>query len=118
MFQQQRRIDELNRTMLIAALVLSLAGMIVSNTVGWLRIVLSLLSGALLVLIVIRMTSRNFNKRNQENMKRIMEDHFTLEHEHHHQREQQADGGDAVELMYEPALEVFCTAAAYHQHPR
>jgi hypothetical protein len=26
MFQQQRRIDELNRTMLIAALVLSLAG--------------------------------------------------------------------------------------------
>ena len=69
MFQQQRRIDELNRTMLIAALVLSLAGMIVSNTVGWLRIVLSLLSGALLVLIVIRMTSRNFNKRNQENMK-------------------------------------------------
>jgi len=69
MFQQQRRIDELNRTMLIAALVLSLAGMIVSNTVGWLSIVLSLLSGALLVLIVIRMTSRNFNKRNQENMK-------------------------------------------------
>ncbi|MEA4914901.1 MAG: zinc ribbon domain-containing protein [Christensenella sp.] len=69
MFQQQRRIDELSRTMLIAALVLSLVGMIVSNTVGWLRIVLSLLSGALLVLIVIRMTSRNFNKRNQENMK-------------------------------------------------
>lgn len=70
MFQQQRRgIDELNRTMLIVAIALSLAGMIVSSTVGWLRVVLSLLSGALLVLIVIRMTSRDFNKRYQENMK-------------------------------------------------
>jgi len=70
MFQQQRRgIDELSRTMLIAALVLSIIGMIVSKSVGWLRIVLSLLSGALLVLIVIRMTSKNFNKRYQENMK-------------------------------------------------
>lgn len=70
MFQQQRRgIDELSRTMLIAALVLSVIGMIVSKSVGWLRIVLSLLSGALLVLIVIRMTSKNFNKRYQENMK-------------------------------------------------
>ena len=70
MFQQQRRgIDELSRTMLIAALVLSIIGMIVSKSVGWIRIVLSLLSGALLVLIVIRMTSKNFNKRYQENMK-------------------------------------------------
>ena len=70
MFQQQRRgLDELNRTMLIAALVLSIIGMIVSQSVGWLRMVLSLLSGALLVLIVIRMMSKNFNKRNQENMK-------------------------------------------------
>lgn len=70
MFQQQRRgIDELSRTMLIVALVLSIIGMIVSKSVGWLRIVLSLLSGALLVLIVIRMTSKNFNKRYQENMK-------------------------------------------------
>jgi RNase P subunit RPR2 len=70
MFQQQRRgIDELNRTMLIVAIALSLAGMIVSSTVGWLRVVLSLLSGALLVFIVIRMTSRDFNKRYQENMK-------------------------------------------------
>ena len=69
MFQQQRRgLDELNRTMLIAALVLSIIGMIVSQSVGWLRMVLSLLSGALLVLIVIRMMSKNFNKRNQENM--------------------------------------------------
>lgn len=70
MFQQQRRgLDELNRTMLIVALVLSIVGMIVSQSVGWLRVVLSLLSGALLVLIVIRMLSKNFNKRNQENMK-------------------------------------------------
>ena len=70
MFQQQRRgLDELNRTMLIAALVLSVIGMIVSGSVGWLRVGLSLLSGALLVLIVLRMMSKNFNKRNQENMK-------------------------------------------------
>ncbi len=70
MFQQQRRgIDELNRTMLIAALVLSVVGMIISNSVGWLRIVLSLLSGALLILIVLRMMSKNVSKRYQENLK-------------------------------------------------
>ena len=70
MFQQQRRgLDELNRTMLIVALVFSIIGMIVSRSVGWLRVVLSLLSGAMLVIIVIRMTSKNFNKRYQENMK-------------------------------------------------
>jgi len=70
MFQQMRRgIDELNRAMLIAALALSLIGMLVSRTVGWLRVVLSLLSGALLVLIILRMFSKNFNKRYQENMK-------------------------------------------------
>ena len=61
--------DQLSRTMLIAALVLSLLGMVVSNYVGWLRIVLSLFSGALLVLIILRMFSKDFNKRNQENMK-------------------------------------------------
>ena len=70
MFQQMRRgMDELSRTMLITALVLSIVGMVVSGTVGWLRIVLSLLSGALLVLIVLRMFSKDFNKRNQENMR-------------------------------------------------
>ena len=70
MFQQQRRgIDELGRTMLITALVLSVIGMIVSRSVGWLRVVTSLLSGALLVLIVLRMFSKDFNKRYQENMK-------------------------------------------------
>ena len=70
MFQQQRRgLDELSRTMLITALVLSLIGMIVSRSIGWLRIVMSLLSGALLVLIVLRMMSKDFNKRYQENMK-------------------------------------------------
>ncbi len=70
MFQQQRRgIDQLGRTMLIAALALSLIGMLVSRTAGWLRVVLSLLSGALLVLIVLRMMSKDFNKRYQENMK-------------------------------------------------
>ena len=70
MFQQMRRgMDELSRTMLITALVLSIVGMVVSGTVGWLRIVLSLLSGAPLVLIVLRMFSKDFNKRNQENMR-------------------------------------------------
>ena len=65
----RRGIDELSRTMLITALVLSIIGMFIPKTVGWLRIVLSLLSGALLVLIVLRMFSKDFNKRNQENMK-------------------------------------------------
>ncbi|MDP3446697.1 MAG: zinc ribbon domain-containing protein [Eubacteriales bacterium] len=65
----KRGIDELGRAMLIFALALSLIGMLVSGTVGWLRIVFSLLSGALLVLMVIRMMSKDFNKRYQENMK-------------------------------------------------
>lgn len=70
MFQQQRRgLDELGRTMLMIALVLSVIGMIVSRSVGWLRIVTSLLSGALLVLIVLRMFSKDVGKRYQENMK-------------------------------------------------
>jgi len=70
MFQQQRRgIDQLGRTMLITALVLSVIGMLVSRTVGWLRIATSLLSGVLLVLIVLRMFSKDVNKRYQENMK-------------------------------------------------
>jgi hypothetical protein len=70
MFQQMKRgIDQLGRAMLILALALSLIGMFVSGTTGWLRILLSLLSGALLVLIVLRMMSKDFNKRYQENMK-------------------------------------------------
>lgn len=70
MFQQQRRgLDEFNRAMLILALALSLIGMLVSKSAGWLRVVLSLLSAGLLVLIVLRITSKNFNKRYQENMK-------------------------------------------------
>jgi ribosomal protein L37AE/L43A len=70
MFQRMKRgIDELGRAMLILALVLSITGMLVSQTAGWLRAVLSLLSGALLVLMLIRMMSKDFNKRNQENMK-------------------------------------------------
>jgi hypothetical protein len=55
--------------MLITALVLSVIGMLVSRTVGWLRIATSLLSGVLLVLIVLRMFSKDVNKRYQENMK-------------------------------------------------
>jgi hypothetical protein len=64
MFQQMKRgIDELGRAMLIFALALSLIGMLVSGTVGWLRIVFSLLSGALLVLMVIRMMSKDWFRR-------------------------------------------------------
>lgn len=70
MFQQQQRgLDELNRAMLIAALVLSLLGMFFSKTGGVLRIVFTGLGAVLLVLMVVRMTSKNVSKRYQENMK-------------------------------------------------
>jgi hypothetical protein len=70
MFQRQNRsLDELNRAMLITALVLSLLGMFLSSVGGWPRIVFTGLGAAVLVLMVIRMTSRNTAKRYQENMK-------------------------------------------------
>jgi len=69
MFQQQQRgLDELNRAMLIAALALSLLGMFFSKS-GWPRVALAGLGAALLVLVVIRMVSKNAAKRYQENMK-------------------------------------------------
>jgi uncharacterized paraquat-inducible protein A len=69
MFQrQQRYLDELNRTMLITALVLSIIGMFFFEFGTWPRYVFSALAAALLILLVIRMTSRNQTKRNQENM--------------------------------------------------
>ncbi len=70
MFQQQKRgLDELNRALLIAALVISALGMFLSSVGGWPRIVCSALGAALLILMVVRMTSRNTAKRYQENMK-------------------------------------------------
>ena len=70
MFQQQNRgLDELNRAMLIAALVLSIIGMFLSSVGGWIRIVFTGLGAVLLVLMVVRMTSKNTAKRYQENLK-------------------------------------------------
>ncbi len=70
MFQQQNRgLDELNRTMLIAALVLSILGMFLSSVGGWPRILFTGLGAILLILMVFRMMSRNPAKRYQENLK-------------------------------------------------
>jgi len=70
MFQrQQRYLDELNRTMLITALVLMIIGMFFFQFGTWPRYVFSAISAALLVLLVLRMTSRNQAKRNQENLR-------------------------------------------------
>jgi hypothetical protein len=70
MFQrQQRYLDELNRTMLITALVLTMIGMFFFEFGTWPRYVFSAIAAALLILLVVRMTSRNQTKRNQENMR-------------------------------------------------
>ena len=69
MFQKQRYLDDLNRTMLITGLVLSIVGMLIFPYGTWPRYVLTALSAALLILMVLRMTSRNTAKRNQENMR-------------------------------------------------
>lgn len=69
MFQRQNRnLDELNRAMLISALVLSILGMFLSSVGGWPRIVFTGLGAAVLILMVVRMTSKNTAKRYQENM--------------------------------------------------
>ena len=67
--RQQRYLDELNRTMLITALVLTIIGMFFFEFGTWPRYVFSAISAALLILLVVRMTSRNQTKRNQENMR-------------------------------------------------
>ena len=70
MFQkQQRYLDELNRTMLISALVLTIIGMFFFEFGTWPRYVFSAVSAVLLILLVLRMTSRNQTKRNQENLR-------------------------------------------------
>ncbi len=55
--------------MLITALVLSIIGMFLSTLGGWPRYVFSGLGAALLILMVLRMTSRDTAKRYQENLK-------------------------------------------------
>lgn len=70
MFQNKPRyLDELNRTMLITALVLTIIDLFFFQFGTWPRYVLSAVSAALLILLVLRMTSRNQNARYQENMK-------------------------------------------------
>ena len=70
MFQQQQRgLDELNRAMMIAALILTILGMFFAQLGGWLRFVFTGLGAVLLILMVLRMTSKNTAKRYQENMK-------------------------------------------------
>ena len=69
MFQKQKYLDDLNRTMLITGLVLSIISMFVFQLGSWPRYLFTALSAALLVLMVLRMTSRNTAKRNQENMR-------------------------------------------------
>ena len=70
MFQnKQRYLDELNRAMLITALVLTIIDLFFFQFGTWPRYVLSAVSAALLILLVLRMTSRNQNARYRENMK-------------------------------------------------
>lgn len=70
MFQnKQRYLDELNRAMLITALVLTIIDLFFFQFGTWPRYVLSAVSATLLILLVLRMTSRNQNARYRENMK-------------------------------------------------
>lgn len=70
MFQNRPRyLDELNRTMLITGVVLSLVGTLAFQYGTWPRYLCSGVAVVLLVLLVVRMTSRNQSARYQENMK-------------------------------------------------
>ena len=70
MFQQQQRgLDELNRAMMITALILTILGMFFAQLGGWLRFAFTGIAAVLLILMVLRMTSKNTAKRYQENMK-------------------------------------------------
>ncbi len=70
MFQrQQKYLDDLNRALLIAALVLSIIGLFFFKLGSWPRYVVTGLAAALLVLLVLRMFSKDTSKRYRENMK-------------------------------------------------
>ena len=65
MFRGRYGIDPLNRTLLIVALVFSIASTL-TRSVQILSAILSGLSLALLAILILRMFSRNFEKRQQE----------------------------------------------------
>ncbi len=70
MFQrQQKYLDDLNRALLIAALVLSIIGLFFFKFGSWPRYVVTGLAAALLILLVLRMFSKDTSKRYRENMK-------------------------------------------------
>ena len=70
MFQrQQRYLDDLNRAMLITALVLTIVGIFFFQFGTWPRYVFSGVATVLLVLLVLRLFSRDQSKRYRENMK-------------------------------------------------
>lgn len=70
MFQrQQRYLDDLNRAMLIAALVLTIVGIFFFKYGTWPRYVFSGAATVLLVLLVLRLFSRDQSRRYRENMK-------------------------------------------------
>ncbi|MBQ3108801.1 MAG: zinc ribbon domain-containing protein [Clostridia bacterium] len=65
MFRGRYGIDPLNRTLLIVALVFSIASTL-TRSVQILSAILSGFSLALLAILILRMFSRNFEKRQQE----------------------------------------------------
>jgi hypothetical protein len=70
MFQRQQRfLDDLNRAMLITALVFTIVGIFFFKFGSWPRYVLSGVATALLVLLMLRLFSRDQSKRFRENMK-------------------------------------------------
>ena len=70
MFQRQQKfLDDLNRALLIASLVLSIIGLFFFKIGSWPRYVVTGLASALLILLVLRMFSKDQSKRYRENMK-------------------------------------------------
>lgn len=70
MFQrQQRYLDELNRAMLITALILTIIGMFFFQYGTWPRYVITGLATVLLVLLVLRLFSKDQSRRYRENVK-------------------------------------------------
>jgi uncharacterized paraquat-inducible protein A len=70
MFQrQQRYLDDLNRAILITALVLTIVGMFFFQYGSVVRYIISGAATILLVLLVVRMFSKDQGKRYRENMK-------------------------------------------------
>lgn len=66
---QQRNLDELNRAMLIAAIVFTIIGVFLFQNGTWPRYVTGGFATVLLVLVVLRLFNRNPARRNTENMR-------------------------------------------------